>query len=110
MGALKDREGEIVPELRAGKLHYQSPDKLKLKDAVVEGLTFTKIIKAGNKGDAEAIFRRKFNLAPGVNLGISAVKPEGRGGEFNFKITARFNKGGYVKQYARGGSTRRVRS
>ena len=97
-----------IADTKAGKLHFSSPNKLKVKDAGVKGLTFTKIIEAGNEGDAMAIFRNRYDIAPGTTLDVNAVKPEGRGGEINFKITAKFNKGGHVKQYARGGSTRKV--
>ena len=98
-----------VADTRLGKLHWKSPNKLKLKDAGIKGLTFTKTIKANNKGDAMAVFRKKYNLAPGVDLDVKATKPEGKGGNINFKITAKFNKGGYVKKYARGGGIRKVR-
>lgn len=104
----KYRSINEIPIVKSGKLSLQIPNKLKARTGT--GFTFTKTIEAGNKGDAEAIFRRRFDLAPGVDLDVNAVKPEGKGGEINFKITAKFAKGGYVKQYARGGSTRRVRS
>ena len=104
----KYRSINEIPITKSGKLSLQIPNKLKVRTDT--GFTFTKTIKAGNEGDATAIFRKEFDLAPGVKLKVNAKKPEGRGGEFNFKITAGFAKGGYVKQYARGGSTRRVRS
>ena len=98
-----------IADTGAGKLHWESPNKLKVKDAGVKGLTFTKTIAAGNKGDAMAIFRNKYNIAPGVNLDVDAMKPEGKGGSIYFTITAKFNKGGYVKKYAKGGGVRKVR-
>ena len=98
-----------IADTKAGKLQFSSPNKFKLKDAGIKGLTFTKTIKANNKGDAMAVFRNRYNLAPGVDLDVNATKPEGKGGNINFKITAKFNKGGYVKKYARGGGIRKVR-
>jgi hypothetical protein len=86
--------------IKGNKINY-SPDEIK-------GLTLSKVIKADNKGDAMAIFRNRYNLSPNTSLDVDAMKKEGREGSINFKITARFNKGGYVKQYARGGSTRKV--
>jgi len=82
------------------RINY-SPDEVK-------GLTLSKVIKADNKGEAMAIFRNRYDLSPNTTLDVDAMKKEGREGSINFKITARFNKGGYVKQYARGGSTRKV--
>ena len=105
----KYRSINKIPINESGSLSFQLPNKLTLEDAGVKGLGFTKTIKAGNKGDAMAIFRRRFDLAPGVELDVNAVKPEGRGGEGSFKVRIKLNKGGYVKQYARGGSTRKVR-
>ena len=87
--------------LKGNKIKY-SPKQLKR-------LTLSKVIKADNKGDATAKFRNTYNIAPNVSLNVDAMKREGSGGSINFKITANFNKGGYVKQYARGGSTRKVR-
>ena len=86
--------------IKGNKINY-SPEELK-------GLTLSKVIKADNKGEAMAIFRNRYDLSPNTTLDIDAMKKEGREGSINFKITAKFNKGGYVKQYARGGSTRKV--
>jgi len=97
-----------IADTKAGKLQFSSPNKFKLKDAGIKGLTFTKTIKANNKGDAMAIFRNRYDLSPNTTLDVNAMKKEGREGSINFKITAKFNKGGHVKQYARGGSTRKV--
>ena len=98
-----------IADTEAGKFHWESPNKLKVKDAAVKGLTLTKTIAAGNKGNAMAIFRNKYNIAPGVDLKVNAIKPEGKGGSIYFKITAKFNKGGYVKKYAKGGGVRKVK-
>ena len=87
--------------LKGNKLSYK-PDEIK-------GLKLSKIIKADNKGDAIAEFRNRYDLAPGVNLDVDAMKREGQGGSINFKITANFNRGGHVKKYARGGGVRKVR-
>ena len=106
----KYRSINEIPIDESGRLSLQLPNKLKLKDVGVQGLTLSKTIEAGNEGDAEAIFRRTFDLAPGVELDVKAKKPEGRGGEGSFTVRIKLNKGGYVKQYARGGSTRKVRS
>ena len=86
--------------VKGNRINY-SPDEVK-------GLTLSKVIKADNKGDAMAIFRNRYDLSPNTTLDVDAMKKEGRDGSINFKITARFNKGGHVKQYARGGSTRKV--
>jgi hypothetical protein len=86
--------------VKGNRINY-SPDEVK-------GLTLSKVIKADNKGDAMAIFRNRYDLSPNTTLDVNAMKKEGREGSINFKITAKFNKGGHVKQYARGGSTRKV--
>jgi hypothetical protein len=86
--------------VKGNRINY-SPDEIK-------GLTLSKVIKADNKGDAMAIFRNRYDLSPNTTLDVDAMKKEGRDGSINFKITAKFNKGGHVKQYARGGSTRKV--
>jgi hypothetical protein len=74
-----------------------------------EGLTLTKTVQAGNEGDAIAKFEKRWKIAPGVHVHARAKKPEGRGGEAYFTVTAEFNKGGAVKNYAKGGSMRKVR-
>ena len=72
-------------------------------------ITVTKTIAAGNKGDAKIKFREMFNIVPGVDIHVQATKREGRGGSAYFKVTAKFNKGGSVKKYAKGGGIRKVR-
>jgi len=102
--------GDIkIADTKLGKLNWETPNKLKLEDAGIEGLDLTKTIKAKNEGDAKAIYRRMFDLSPGVKLEVKAEKPEGRGGKFNFTVRIPLNKGGYVKKYARGGGIRKVR-
>jgi hypothetical protein len=98
-----------VADTRLGKLHWKSPNKLKLKDAGIKGLDLTKTIKANNEGDAKAIYRRMFDLAPGVKLEVEAEKDEGRGGKVDFTVRIPFNKGGAIKKYAKGGGIRKVR-
>jgi len=99
-----------VADTRLGKLRWKGLDKLKVEDPLgLEGLTLTKTIKANNAGDAKAIYRRMFNLAPGVKLEVEAEKDEGRGGKVDFTVRIPFNKGGAIKKYAKGGGIRKVR-
>jgi hypothetical protein len=99
-----------VADTKLGKLRWKDPDKLKVEDPLgLEGLTLTKTIKANNAGDAKAIFRNRYNIAPGVNLDVRAEKDEGRGGKVNFTVRIALNKGGAIKKYAKGGGIRKVR-
>ena len=72
-------------------------------------ITVTKTIKAANEGDAKIKFEEMFNIAPGIDIHVQATKREHKGGNFYFEVTAKFNKGGSVKKYAKGGGIRKVR-
>jgi len=99
-----------VADTKLGKLHLESPNKLKVEDALgLDGLTITKTIRAGNEGDAIAKFEKRWKIAPGVHISARLRKDEGRGGEGYFTVTAKYNKGGAIKKYAKGGGIRKVR-
>ena len=74
----------------------------------ISGL-FSKGVEGLSKGDISAKVRQHYDLGKNTSISITGDWQEGGKGRIfaNFKMN--YNKGGYVKKYARGGGIRKVR-